>query len=142
MSILAEDSAVMAQTKSLCEAIIDHSEFKELGQKVETFLANDEARLLYQSVQETGGELQQKQQAGIELGDEEIKRFEEKREQLFENPIANSFMDAKQQLESVQRTVSQYIGMTLELGRVPTAEDFAASEGGCCGGSGGGGCGC
>jgi len=41
--------------------------------------------------------------------------------------------------------VGRFVGMTLELGRVPTDEDIAqASGGGCCGGGGGegGGCGC
>lgn len=141
MSILAEDSPVMQQTKSLCEAITQHNDFDALMGTVKTFLDNDEARTSYQNVHQLGGELQQKQQAGIELSDTEIKQFEDQREQLFNNPVAKNFMDAKAELEGIQRTVSQYVGMTLELGRVPTAEDFAATQGGCCGGgeSGGGG---
>ncbi|RYD26771.1 MAG: YlbF family regulator, partial [Verrucomicrobiaceae bacterium] len=35
------------------------------------------------------------------------------------------------------------VGATIELGRVPTADDLASQGGGgCCGGGGGGGCGC
>lgn len=137
--MLAENSAVIEQTKTLCETITKDEDFAGLMKQVEAFLGHDEARLLYQSVHEAGSELQQKQHAGIELSDGEIKRFEEQREALFNHPVASSFMDAKGQLEAVQKTVSQYVGMTLELGRVPTPEDFAAQESGCCGGGGGGG---
>ena len=41
-------------------------------------------------------------------------------------------------LQSVQMVIGKYVGMTLELGRVPAGEDLALQDG-CCGG---GGCGC
>ena len=54
------------------------------------------------------------------------------------NPVAREFMDAQQNLQSVQVAIGKYIGMTLELGRVPAEEDLA-QEDGCCNE---GGCGC
>jgi hypothetical protein len=51
-------------------------------------------------------------------------------------------LQAQQTLEALQSSVTRMVGMTLELGRVPTPEDIQqASGGGCCGGgesSGGG----
>ena len=48
-------------------------------------------------------------------------------------------MEAQQGLQTLQKTITKYIGMTLELGRTPTPEDMEQGEGGgCCGG----GCGC
>ena len=143
MNLLEDDSAVMSKTRELCSAIAGDSEYQELLTQVETFLGDDEARLAYQSVHQAGQELNQKQQAGLELAESEIAAFEDARNNLLANPVASNFMKAQQSLETIQASVSRFVGMTLELGRVPTAEDIAqASGGGCCGGSGGGGCGC
>ena len=56
------------------------------------------------------------------------------------NHAERVFLDAQDELESLQKTIGKFVNMTLELGRVPTEQDIAESEkGGCCGG---GGCGC
>ncbi|MFD0894441.1 YlbF family regulator [Luteolibacter ambystomatis] len=140
MSILSEDSSVISKTKDLCAQIVAEPRFKELQGRVERFLDDDAARLQYQSVHERGEELHHKQHAGVELGAAEIREFEAARDALFKNEIARGFLEAQRELESIQQTIGKYIGMTLELGRVPEAEDFAEAEDGCCGGNGG--CGC
>lgn len=143
MSILSDDSAVMVKTRELCATIVADSSFQALTDRVEAFLDDDAARLQYQSVNERGEELHQKQHAGIELSSREISEFEEARDALLANDVARSFLEAQRELETLQRSIGKYVGMTLELGRVPTADDFAQAQGGgCCGGSGGGGCGC
>ncbi|MBT8037845.1 MAG: YlbF family regulator [Verrucomicrobiae bacterium] len=141
MSMLAKESNVMTKTRELCDAIAQDIEFVALQGQVERFLEDDAAKLQYQSVHERGEELHQKQHGGVELADKEIKDFEEARDALMSNDVARDFMDAQQNLQTLQKTVGKYIGMTLELGRVPEPEDMeqAADGGGCCGG---GGCGC
>jgi cell fate (sporulation/competence/biofilm development) regulator YlbF (YheA/YmcA/DUF963 family) len=139
MSIIAEDSAVIVKTRELCAQIASDPSFLSLQESVERFLNDDGARLQYQSVHERGEELHQKQHAGIELAAAEIREFESARESLFDNPIAREFLTAREQLEKLQKEISKYVGMTLELGRCPTAEELADSGGGCCNE---GGCGC
>ncbi len=140
MSTLLEQSAVTEKTKELCEAIVADPKFAALQKQIEAFLSNDEARLQYQSVHEMGDNLNQKQRSGVELSDAEINEFEQAREQLLQNSIVTDFMAAQKELQEIQQSIGKYVGMTLELGKVPTAEDIeAASGGGCCGG---GGCGC
>ena len=138
MSILADESAVMMKTKELCAALAADGEYKSLLERVERFLDDESAKLQYQSVHERGEELQQKQGAGLELSDTEVGAFESAREALLENPVAKEFLDAQQDLQNVQMAIGKYVGMTLELGRVPEAEDMVPDE--CCGG--GDGCGC
>lgn len=142
MSMLADESAVMTKARELCAAIAEDAHFQGLQKKVESFLEDDSARLMYQGVHERGSELHQKQHAGVELGESEIKEFESSRDALMKNAVASSFMEAQGELETLQKTIGKYVGMTLELGRVPTADDIAQADGGgCCGGSGeGGGC--
>ena len=141
MSLLADDSSVMTKTKELCSIIAGDPEYKSLMTKVESFLADEAARLMYQGVHERGEELNQKQHAGLELGESEIKDFEAARTALMENPVAREFMDAQQDLQNIQVAIGKYVGMTLELGHVPTTEEIlAAEQGGCCGGGGGEGC--
>lgn len=125
----------MAKTRELCATIASDAEYRELLGQVETFLGDDEARLAYQSVHQAGQELNQKQQSGLQLAESEIKSFEDARGTLLANPVASEFMQAQQSLETIQTSVGRLVGMTLELGRVPTDEDIAqASGGGCCGG--------
>jgi cell fate (sporulation/competence/biofilm development) regulator YlbF (YheA/YmcA/DUF963 family) len=144
MTVLTEPTSVISKTKELCAEIATDPGFLKLQADVERFLNDDAARLQYQSVHERGEELHQKQHAGIELGSAEIREFEAARDALFENPIAVDFMNAQRQLETLQKQIGKYVGMTLELGRVPTDEEIAEAEhqGGCCGGGGGGGGGC
>lgn len=134
--MIADDSQVMSKTRELCEAIAGDPEFQQLLDKVETFLEDEAAKLQFQSVQERGEELQQKQSVGLELSDGEVKDFEAARDALLENAVAREFLDAQQSLQSVQMAIGKYVGMTLELGRVPGPEDFQSD--GCCGGGGGG----
>ena len=138
MSIVAEDSAVIVKTKELCAQIASDPSFLKLQADVERFLGDDSARLQYQSVHERGEELHHKQHAGVELGASEIREFESARDALFENEIARDFLSAQRELETLQKEIGKYVGSTIELGRVPNAEDLV-DKGGCCGGGGGGG---
>lgn len=143
MNTLLEKTSIISKTKELCAQIAEDEQFKKLQADVERFLSNDAAKLQYKSVHEKGEELHHKQHAGVELGAAEIKSFEDARDSLFENPIAADFMDAQRALEGIQKQVSQYVSMTLELGRVPTDEEIEEAQnggGGCCGGGGGEGC--
>jgi cell fate (sporulation/competence/biofilm development) regulator YlbF (YheA/YmcA/DUF963 family) len=142
MSMMAEDSSVMEKTRALCATILEHPDFGLLQEKVEEFLADDAARLQFQSVQERGEELHHRQHAGVELSQGEVNDWEEARAGLLENDLVRSFLEARNQLETLQMTIGRYVGMTLELGRVPSPDDFAARQEGCCGGGGHGGCGC
>ncbi len=142
MTMLAERTSIISKTKELCEQIAADEKFIKLQADVERFLADDSAKLQYQSVHEKGEELHNKQHAGVELSSTEIKAFEDARDALFDNRIAADFMDAQRTLETMQKEISKYVGMTMELGRVPTDEEIEESNnsgGGCCGGSGGGG---
>jgi len=139
MNMLENDSAVMGKARDLCRAITGDAEYQEALGRVERFLENDEAKSLYQSVHEKGEALHQKQSAGVDLSDTEVAEFESSREQLFKNEVASDFHSAQQELQSLQQSLNKYIGMALELGRVPSDDELAeANGGGCCGG----GCGC
>jgi cell fate (sporulation/competence/biofilm development) regulator YlbF (YheA/YmcA/DUF963 family) len=136
MSIVAENSAVIEKTKELCAQIVSDPLFLKLQSDVERFLADDAARLQYQSVHERGEELHHKQHAGVELGSVEIREFESARDALLENEVARDFLSAQRELEGLQKHISKYVGAAIELGRMPMAEDLA-DKGGCCGGGGG-----
>jgi len=140
MTLLADNSAILTKTRELCAEIAGDPVFLQYQAQIETFLDDDDARMQYKGTHEMGEQLHQKQHAGLELGAAEIKSFEAARDALFENPVACEFMSAQRELETLRKEITKYVGMTLELGRVPTADDLAEAGGGCCGG--GGGCGC
>jgi len=134
----------MEKTRTLCEAIVSDEQFVAMHKNVEAFLSNDVAKEAYRAVHEKGAELQDKQRIGVELTAQEMTDFELAREELMQNEVVTGFMQAQQELQMLQKQVNDYLGLTIELGRLPSEDELlqASSGGGCCGGGGGGGCGC
>jgi len=132
---LTADSVIIQKTQELCQAIVDQPEFRAMKQQIETFLANAEARQLYESVSQKGQELRQKQQRALELTQQEVAEFESGRKALLSHPVAMSFLQAQETMHDVQESVQRYVTRTFELGRVPTPQDFesCACSSGCCG---------
>jgi len=135
MSTTTTEDAILQKTRELCQTIVDQPEFQALRSQVDAFLASEESKQQYQLVMEKGEALQQKQQMGMPLSNDEIAEFEKHRESLISNPIARAFLDAQQEMHKVQESVGQYVAKTFELGRMPSPDDFSS---GSCGPS----CGC
>jgi cell fate (sporulation/competence/biofilm development) regulator YlbF (YheA/YmcA/DUF963 family) len=129
----AQDSAVTAKTRELCEAILQDPGYMGMKNRIETFLADDSAKELYRNLVEKGEHLNHKQQQGVQLSKEEISDYEKQRDALTANPVAAGFIEAQQELSKVQETVNQYVSKTLELGRVPADEEMEGSCGHGCG---------
>jgi cell fate (sporulation/competence/biofilm development) regulator YlbF (YheA/YmcA/DUF963 family) len=130
-----EQNAIVAKARELCQTILDQPTMASARQRVAAFLEDESARAQYESLLSQGQTLQQKQQSAVPLSQEEIANFESNREQLLKNPVARGFLDAQDQMHHVQHTVTRYLSKSLEAGRVPSVEEFAAE--GC-----GHGCGC
>jgi cell fate (sporulation/competence/biofilm development) regulator YlbF (YheA/YmcA/DUF963 family) len=130
-----EENAVMEKTRELCGAILAQPNMVTIRQNMDAFLANDQTRSQYEALMAKGQALQEKQQNSLPLSGEEISDFEKHRDQVMADPVARGFLDAQESLHQIQDSIHKTISKTLELGRVPTAEDF---EGGSCGH----GCGC
>jgi cell fate (sporulation/competence/biofilm development) regulator YlbF (YheA/YmcA/DUF963 family) len=135
MQATTEETIVLQKTRDLCQSIVDQPEFQLIIQHMEAFRADEAAQGQFQVVVAKNDELQQKQSAGVPIGDQEIADFEQQREALMNNPVARNFLDAQQQMHKTQESVMQFVSKTYELGRVPTMEDFSS-------GSCGSGCGC
>jgi cell fate (sporulation/competence/biofilm development) regulator YlbF (YheA/YmcA/DUF963 family) len=135
---------VELKTQELCEAILEHLQTGGIKSRIDTFLADAAARGAYETLMNKGQALQEKQHSGQQLEAAEISAFEKDRDALLKNPVATGFLDAQEEMHELQHLVSKRVNKTIELGRIPTAEDL---ESGCCGGGGhghshGGGCGC
>ena len=126
---------VETKTRELCEAIIEHIEAGGIRQRIDTFLADASARGQYESLMSKGQALQEKQHSGQALEPAEISGFEQERDALLKNPVATAFLDAQEEMHNLQHSVQKHVGKTIELGRIPTAEELN-------GGSCGEGCGC
>jgi cell fate (sporulation/competence/biofilm development) regulator YlbF (YheA/YmcA/DUF963 family) len=128
-------TTIESKTQELCEALIAQPEMIALRSRIDTFMANDSARSQYESLMTRGQALQEKQHHGQPLEPSEIAEFEKNREALLKNPVATSFLDAQEELHTIQSSIQKRISKTLELGRLPVAADL--EEGSC-----GSGCGC
>ena len=134
MALMLTNDPISQKTRELCQLIIDQPDFRALRERIDTFMADTEAKSQYRTVVEKGEALNHKQHQGVVLADTEIADFEREREALVNNPVARDFLDAQEALHQLQESVNQYLTKTFELGRVPSEEDF--------GGNCGHGCGC
>ena len=124
MTTQTDENTITKKTKELCKAIIDHSEMISIRNRIDTFLSDDGARGQYETVAGKGQALHEKQHRGQPLESAEISDFEKHRDTLLQNPVARGFLDAREELHEIQHSIQKYISKTLELGRVPTAEDL------------------
>jgi cell fate (sporulation/competence/biofilm development) regulator YlbF (YheA/YmcA/DUF963 family) len=123
------------KTQELCQTLIAQPEMLSIRKRIDAFLADTSTRGQYEILMGKGQALQEKQQHGQPLASAEISDFEKSREALLKNPVASGFLDAQEELHAIQHSIQKQISKTLELGRIPTAEDL--DEGSC-----GHGCGC
>lgn len=135
MSTLTDATAITDKTRELCQTILDHPAFKSAQQCIQAFVADEQARVHYEAVANKNQELRQRQQRDGSVSDAEARAFENDREALLRNPVAHDFIEAQSDLHGLRQSIEQHVALTLELGRLPTEEDFAAC-------SCGSGCGC
>src|SRR6266850_1874681 len=128
MSTQVADSLITQKTRELCQTIVDQPEFDDIRKRIDTFMADEGAKLQYQLVMEKGEMLQHKQQMGLPMTADEITDFEKNRDALVNNPVARDFLDAQQAMQKVQESVGQYVSKTFELGRAPTEDDFSSGS--------------
>jgi len=124
-----------AKTNELCEAILEQMQTAGIRKRIDTFMADDRARSQYEALMTKGQALQEKQHHGQTLDAAEIAEFECDRDALLKNPVATSFLDAQEEMHEIEKSVKKTVAKTIELGRIPLADDL--TEGSC-----GHGCGC
>src|SRR5436190_12557983 len=134
-SMTSQDTPVLQKTRELCQTLTEQPEFKQIWERINSFMNDEGAKAQYQLVMEKGEMLQHKQQMGMPLNNDEILDFENQRDLLVNNPVAKAFLEAREEMSKVQQSVGEYVSKTFELGRLPGDEDFH-------GGSCGSGCGC
>jgi cell fate (sporulation/competence/biofilm development) regulator YlbF (YheA/YmcA/DUF963 family) len=135
--------SVQTALNDLCEAILAQDGVISARREVDTFFDNAEASQKYTSLAQLGSALHRKQHGGEVITDAEERQYQKLHTEAMADAAVLGFLQAKEGLENIQSMVNAYVSKTIELGRVPEADDFQSS-GGCCGGSGGsgGGCGC
>ena len=135
MTTQTEENLIIEKTKALCQTIVDQPRMTAIRRQIDSFMSDVNARGQYETVIHKGQALQEKQSKGGQLDGAEIADFEKHRDALLNNPVARGFLDAREELHEIQHSIQKYVSKTLELGRVPTAEDMADQ-------SCGDGCGC
>ena len=131
MPTLIDDAPVMQKTQDLCRAILESPNMLSIRERIDVFMSDEKARSQYDELVSKGQALQEKQQQSLPLSGEEITNFEQSREALFQNPVARGFMDSQEELHHLREGVTKYVNKTLELGRMPSEEDFESCGHGC-----------
>ena len=131
MQTTTKESTIIRKTKELCQAILEEPDTRAALERIELFMADDKARAQYEGLMSQGQALNQKQQRSVPLTNDEISSFEKDREALLENPVARGFLDAQEEMRAMHESINKYVTKTLELGRVPSEEDFESCGHGC-----------
>ena len=77
-----------------------------------------------------GDLLRMRQSQGLELPMEEVAKFEVLRDSFMNDPVAQGFLDAQEQLQQLHDVVTRFLNKTFELGKRPNYEDV--HDGSCC----------
>jgi cell fate (sporulation/competence/biofilm development) regulator YlbF (YheA/YmcA/DUF963 family) len=134
MDTKVKESPITERTLELCQAVVDQSDFQVLKEKLDAFMSNEMLKFDYQQLNGLGDLLRMKQGQGIELKPEEVTQFEAMRERFLNDPVAQGFLDAQEQLQQLHENVSRFLNKTFELGRRPAYEDVhdgSCSDCGC-----------
>lgn len=126
-------SSFLPKLHELCAALLVQPEFISIRERIETFGRDEAARTQLAALNEQAALLQQKQEVGMPLDDEEIASFERLREGFVANPVAKEFLTAQEEMQELRDVINNHVGKTFDLGRVPKASDFAGSCGTGCG---------
>ena len=129
-------SPIEAKTLELGEANVDQPNIAALFAKLDCLMADEAAKFQFQSINDLGQLLQQKQAAGLAVEDHEVAEFETLRDQFMSNAVARDFLDAQEEVQKIQSAIYKQLAKTFQVGRIPTADDFANE---CCSSNG---CGC
>jgi len=134
MSNLAAADTISQKTRELCEAIVAQPGFRTHFARIEAFLADDQARGHYERVVTQGEALHEKQHKSLPLDGTEVAAFEKDREALLANTVARGFIEAQDEIHDLQHSIQKQIKKTLQLGRLPSADELSESCGhGSCG---------
>jgi cell fate (sporulation/competence/biofilm development) regulator YlbF (YheA/YmcA/DUF963 family) len=133
MTTAADNPIWIAKTQELCSTLLELPEFQLIRASVERFAADPILREQLTELNEKGNSLQQRQQFGVPLDDDEVAQFEALRDGFLDNPVARQFLDAQETMRRFQVIVGEHVAKTFELGRIPTAEDFPEGCGDDCG---------
>lgn len=140
------DSGLQEATTALCNLLAESPQVIAAKARIGLFFQNPDATKLFEEVNSYGEELRNKHLAGMPPTEEEIAKFDELRQSVVNNELARGFLESRQAIDGILSTINQYLGMSIDLGRAPSAEEVAearqkASSGGCGCGCGDEGCG-
>ncbi|MBL69256.1 MAG: hypothetical protein CMO74_12560 [Verrucomicrobiales bacterium] len=115
---------IKEKTEALCDAIANQEEFKELYAKIEAFMNDEKLKYDFGQLNDQGALLEQKQQYGLEIKQEEYDQFEKLRESFMSQKVATDFLEAQEEVQDIQNRIHQYLAKMFEIGRTPSQDDF------------------
>lgn len=95
--------------------------------RIGLFYQNPEATDLFRKVNEYGEKLRNKHMEGMPPSDEEIATFDGLRQDVIDNAVCKSFLEARQELDELLSVVNQYLVIAIEKGCAPSDEEVAES---------------
>ncbi|MEG0143896.1 MAG: YlbF family regulator [Akkermansia sp.] len=122
------ENELLTTTTALCEALANDPQVISATASIRLFFQNPEATKLFEEVNAYGEELRNKHLAGMPPSEEEITKFDTLREAVVANDTARNYLEARQSIDCILGSISQHLGMSIDLGRAPTLEEVEAAS--------------
>ncbi len=134
MESTTKESPIIQKALELCQAVAAQPDFQALKSKVDAFMGDEALKFQFQQVNQLNELLDMRQRSGLAIKEEEIAHFESLRQGVLENPVAQGFIEAQQEMQKLHEAIGRFVNKTFELGRSPEYEDvFDGSCGSNCG---------
>ncbi len=105
--------SIMEKARSLGEAILESTEYKELKETEEAMYANDEAKTLLNDFNAKQRQIQMAQANGKPINEKQQKEIQNIQAKMQTNDKVKDFMLAQQNFNKVMQTVNQTISNVL-----------------------------
>ncbi len=117
--------------EELCTLLLEQPKYKELKQMIERFDADEPAIRQLEAFGETQQAMQAKERQGQALSREETEHFDREERALYGNAVIRQYLFARQEFANLQRWFGEYLGKTIEAGRLPKPKELPRITHGC-----------
>ncbi len=124
MSFITENNELKAKLAQFAEELNGLPLISSLHLTMDKFLADKKSNELYERMKDCEENIVLKQNAGVELTEEDLEEYKEIHSWLNTSPQAEDFFAAQETLLNLQEEINSYMSLAVQLGTSPSDEEL------------------
>ncbi len=126
MSFITENNELKAKLAQFAEELNNLPLISSLHLTMDKFLADKKNSDLYERMEDCQENIVLKQNAGVELTEEDLDEYKDIHLLLNSSPQAEDFFSAQETLLNLQEEINGYMSLAVQLGTSPSDEELEA----------------